>query len=169
LTTQESVTSSVALEVISVKTYLALLLGSVFLVAPGAALAQVPITRPTVSPYLNLLQGGQPPGVNYYGIVRPELDFRSSIQKLQQQNQTNQQALADLQNPTVLPATGHFTGFMTQGPYFQSFTGGPVGIAAGTAVGTGTPGVAASFGTVGTGGGGRGGFTAPARTPTGGR
>jgi hypothetical protein len=92
--------------------------------------------RPVLSPYLNLLQNGQPPGVNLYGIVRPEIEFRSSIQRLQQQVQTNQQAI-DVQNTTVLPTTGHFAGFMTQGAYFQSFTGGAAGGSFGTVGGTG--------------------------------
>jgi hypothetical protein len=115
----------------------ALVLGAVSLIAPGAASAQATLNRPALSPYLNLLQAGQSPGVNLYGIVRPEIEFRSSIQRLQQQVQTNQQAI-DVQSTTTLPTTGHFAGFMTQGTYFQSFTGGAAGGSFGTAGGMGT-------------------------------
>ena len=118
------------------KLCVALMLGAVSLFAPGTASAQTSIGRPVLSPYLNLLQAGQPPGVNLYGIVRPEIEFRSSIQRLQQQVQTNQQAI-DVQSTTALPTTGHFAGFMTQGVYFQSFTGGAAGGSFGTVGGTG--------------------------------
>jgi hypothetical protein len=131
------------------KTYLGLLLGSLYLLAPGAASAQLPRSRPAVSPYLNLLQGTQGAGLNYYNLVRPEIEYRSAIDRLQQQGQTTQQALTDLQSG-ALPATGHFAGFMTQGNYFQSFTGGPAGSSYGGAAGSSYGGAAgSSFGTLG--------------------
>jgi hypothetical protein len=46
---------------------------------------QQPAFRPPVSPYLNLLNGGGSPAVNYYGIVRPELRFQTQSQQLSQQ------------------------------------------------------------------------------------
>ncbi len=41
-------------------------------------------SRPTYSPYLNLTRGGNP-AFNYYGLVRPELDFRRAITDIQGQ------------------------------------------------------------------------------------
>jgi hypothetical protein len=143
-----------------VKPYLGLLVGSLFLIAPGTALAQPgTIRRPVLSPYLNLLQAGQSAGVNYYGLVRPEIDFREGIQKLQQQNQANQLVLTDLQSGTGISPTGHFAAFMTHGNYFQSFTGGPAGGSlTGAAAG-------ASFGTLG----GAGAAARPGAAPRPGR
>jgi hypothetical protein len=77
--------------------------------------------RPAVSPYLQLLRPGNSPGVNYYGLVRPQVDFRNSIQDLQQQITTNQTDIAGL-NTQLLPVTGHRTTFMNTGGYFG--TGG---------------------------------------------
>ena len=39
-----------------------------------------PYAQPVFSPYLNLLRRGTNPAVNYYGLVRPEIDFRNSLQ-----------------------------------------------------------------------------------------
>src|SRR5437879_2241913 len=44
-----------------------------------------PFGRPAVSPYLNLQRGGINPGVNYYGLVRPQIDTSRSLQQLQHQ------------------------------------------------------------------------------------
>jgi hypothetical protein len=38
---------------------------------------------PAVSPYLNLMRAGAPLGVNYYDLVRPQIQFRSAISNLQ--------------------------------------------------------------------------------------
>jgi hypothetical protein len=137
-----------------------------FLALSGAAQAQYPGARPTVTPYLNLFRGGAPQGLNYYNLVRPELDFRSSIQQLQLQTGANQQAIADLTTPGALPVTGHQAGFMTHRTYFQTLGGGgaPAGTTAGfgtapaaTTAGFGTAptATAAGFGTVGRGKTGR--------------
>src|SRR4051812_45352389 len=61
--------------------------------AQGPAQGPPPITRPAVSPYLNLLRTDQPAGLNYYNLVRPQVEFRSSIGQLQQQTATDQQAI----------------------------------------------------------------------------
>jgi hypothetical protein len=42
-------------------------------------------TQPPVSPYINILRGGAPAGVNYYNIVQPQLQFYSAINQLQNQ------------------------------------------------------------------------------------
>jgi len=98
----------------------------------GSSHAQVPAYRaPVTSPYLNLLRSGTSPGINYYGIVRPEITFGNSLYQLgAQQNllQGQQGELANQQTAlaayTQLPATGHTAGFMTQSKYFMSNSGG---------------------------------------------
>src|SRR4051812_48745170 len=91
------------------------------LAAARGAYAQPPsYAQPRTSPYLNLLRAGSSPGVNYYGLVRPEVDFRRSIQQLQTQTQANQQTLTGLQTATGALTTGHPVGFMTHTAYFQT-------------------------------------------------
>src|SRR4051794_18518240 len=103
------------------KTSVTPLLGVVVLLAGAAAAqAQSPITRPAVSPYQNLYRGGNTPSRNYYELVKPDLDFRASLQQLQQKNQANQQAISDLQAPAGPVVTGHQAGFMTHRTYFQT-------------------------------------------------
>lgn len=86
--------------------------------AAGAAdvQAQLP-ARPTFSPYLNLTRQGGTPALNYYGLVRPELQFRQSLQNLQGAATANQQAIGDIQTGG-LPATGHPTQFLNYRGYF---------------------------------------------------
>jgi hypothetical protein len=92
-----------------------------------------------------LLRRDAPAAVNYYNLVRPEIEFRNAIEQLQGQTTANQQAIADLTTPTALPPTGHRVGFQTQRRYFQTLGSG------GTATGT-TPAA--------------GGTQAPARPPS---
>jgi hypothetical protein len=102
------------------------LLGSMVFLAVGAtAQAQYPGARPTVTPWLNLYRAGNPAALNYYNLVRPELDFRSSIAQLQLQTGANQQGIADLASAPAGPVvTGHAAGFMTHNGYFQTQSGG---------------------------------------------
>jgi hypothetical protein len=81
-----------------------------------------PPNRPAVSPYLNLLRPGNSPGVNYYGLVRPQMEFRNNIQNLQQQVAENQSSIMGLNN-AVLPTTGHATSFLNTGGYFPGGVG----------------------------------------------
>src|SRR5207249_283467 len=88
--------------------------------AQGPAYQVNPGRKPVVSPYINLLRSGTDPGINYYGIVRPEIAFRNSIQQVQEQQQqlvdaNQQQTLATYM---TLPTTGHVSGFQTQAKYF---------------------------------------------------
>lgn len=89
-------------------------------------------SRPTVSPYLNLLRGGAP-AVNYFGIVRPELQMQQQFGQLQQQlGQTNRnlQGLSDTLAPAgdqPLPATGHAATFNNTLGYFNRMPGGGSG------------------------------------------
>ncbi len=75
---------------------------------------------PAYSPYNNLLRPA-PMYQNYYGLVRPELEFRGNIQSLQQQAFANRQGIVDLESGTVgIAPTGHPTRFLNTGGYFLS-------------------------------------------------
>jgi hypothetical protein len=86
--------------------------------AQGPGYPYNPINRPAVSPYINLLRGGSSGGVNYYGLVRPDIEFRSGIQRNQQQLTTNQQTFSEF--TAGLSTTGHPTRYMTQWNYFMN-------------------------------------------------
>ncbi len=108
-------------------------LGILMLVQPGTALGQQPYARPATapagyarpaySPYLNLLRFGSSPAINYYGLVRPQEDFSSSISQLQYQDQTLQQSVTGLQTAATLPTTGHPSQFQNYTKYFQNLNG----------------------------------------------
>jgi hypothetical protein len=62
--------------------------------APAATAQQFPLggytppqvqQRPPFSPYLNLNRGGTQPGINYFGLVRPQLQTAQQLQNLQMQ------------------------------------------------------------------------------------
>jgi hypothetical protein len=103
-----------------------------------------PFGRPVVSPYVNLALPGNP-GINYYGLVRPQLQGINAINQLQTQYATlDQQLLTDQTlgvygNPVV---TGHTSSFLNHYGYFQNWR-----TRAGTVAGTPLTG----FGTTGTG------------------
>ncbi len=91
----------------------------------GSARAQVPYNRPPYSPYLNLLRSGNP-AINYYGLVRPQIDFRNSITGLQNQVGTLDRAVNDVAQAgsrTGLPTTGHPTAFLNYSGYFPGLGG----------------------------------------------
>lgn len=99
--------------------------------AAGSASAQPPVpggglgTRPpTYSPYLNLLRGGSP-AINYYGLVRPEIQFRQGLQNLAGNVAQNAQDIGTLEAGVggVSP-TGHPTMFMNYGSYFMNGSAG---------------------------------------------
>lgn len=111
----------------------------------GEAKAQPPgppRTSPTVSPYINLTRNGNSPGLNYYGLVRPQISAQQSIQGLQTQVNQNAMNIGGLQQqgntPTSLDgslsATGFRVGYMTHYAYFLnsgSGRGGGGGIGGG--------------------------------------
>jgi hypothetical protein len=105
-------------------------LGLVLLVE-SHALAQPPFTRPTVTPYINLLRRGNTPALNYYGLVRPEIQARQAIQLQQQQLDLNQAQLNQLQQgqaqPQGIRTTGHQTGFLTHNRFFLTQSPGVAG------------------------------------------
>jgi hypothetical protein len=79
------------------------------------------------SPYLNMGRGGNP-GINYYGVVRPQFETQQSIQALQlgqQQLQQDQAALAGMNVLGGYPLmTGHPTQFMNYGTFFPPTVAG---------------------------------------------
>src|SRR5258708_578088 len=79
-----------------------------------------PRTRPVYSPYLNLLRPDAPFVQNYYGMVRPEFEFRRNIRGLQQDVGGLDQAVATQFEAADYPATGHSSAFMTQARYFNT-------------------------------------------------
>jgi hypothetical protein len=100
----------------------------------AAAQSVLPYQTPPVSPYLSLFRQGTPPAVSYFNIVRPQIDFNSSINNLQQQVGFNRQAIGDLQQGGMrtnspLPPTGFVPSFQNYRGYFLTYSGG--GLAAG--------------------------------------
>ena len=101
----------------------------VLALAAVPALAQPrvgPTSRPAVSPYLNLVRPGSPPGLNYYDLVKPQLEFRRDILDLRQQVTSNQTVLTDLTaggTGSIIPTTGHTTRFMDTGGFYPGLPG----------------------------------------------
>jgi len=79
---------------------------------------------PGYSPYLNLLRSGNSAGFNYYGLVRPELQFRNAFKGMEQQIGANQAGIAQLNDQRGLPVTGHTATFLNTGGYFMNMSGG---------------------------------------------
>jgi hypothetical protein len=78
-----------------------------------------PLSRPAVSPYLNIARGGDP-AINYYGLVRPQVAFGRAFQAVE----GNVVALqADINQPVQ---TGQRSSFMTQSKYFMNMYSGPI-------------------------------------------
>jgi hypothetical protein len=90
-----------------------------------------PFPQQPLSPYLNLLRPGNS-AINYYGLVRPQQQFYSSLQQLQQQVQApvNTVIVAD---PNAFPITGHPTRFLNYSHYF--FNQGGAGVVSGGTTG----------------------------------
>lgn len=151
------------------------LLLSFCLAAPASA--QVggingPVNTPTVSPYINLLREGGSVGQNYFGLVRPQVEFAQQNQMLGQgihalqANQMQPGRMAGGYGYTQLGATGHpvmfgsINGGRFQGGY-NGVAGGGFGGGGGMMIGgmQGAPGGAAmgGVGAMGGGGVGRGG------------
>jgi hypothetical protein len=72
-----------------------------------------------ISPYLNLLRGGNP-AVNYYGLVRPEIQARTSIQQLQTEVARQQASTVAPPTNQALIDTGHPPRFMQYNQYFNT-------------------------------------------------
>ena len=79
---------------------------------------------PAFSPYLNLLRGGTSPTLNYFGLVRPQMEARQAIIGLEGDVSMNQQALTNLEaTGGALGSTGHLIRFMNLGGYFMNTSG----------------------------------------------
>jgi hypothetical protein len=134
-------------------------------VGPGRATAQLPgrpgpTISPPISPYLNLLRRGNSPGVNYYGLVRPQQQLYNSVNSLQGQVTDNRALISGLA-ASVDPTrgeTGHGTSFLDLGGYFMNMN--PAGQGGGGLLPTVGSGPRA-----GTGGGVAGGAGRPAPPP----
>lgn len=156
-------------------------LGPAVLVAVAAAgpvAAQPPLprgagaelSRPAFSPYLNLLRGDGSAALNYFGMVRPQVDARRALIGLEGQVQSNRQAITGLQaGMTGIPGTGHGTTFLNTGGYFLGggATGGGFG-GGGRNGGLGGGGLGGGLGRGGVGAvGGSGNGGAGGRAPSG--
>jgi len=98
---------------------------------PGLASAQYfqqrqpfnPYAQPAISPYLDIVRGGNP-AINYYNGTLTEIDRRNNaIQQQFMQSQVNQlqQQTTLLEEQDFIPAlsqTGHAAGFQVYGGYF---------------------------------------------------
>jgi hypothetical protein len=69
---------------------------------------------------LNLLRPGSSPAINYYGLVRPEQEFRFSYQSLQQQSLAFQQNLANVETNATQLITGNRGQFLNYSRYFMN-------------------------------------------------
>jgi hypothetical protein len=73
---------------------------------------------PSVSPYLNLLRNngnGGSPALNYFTLVRPQVQSNQALLGLTYDQSQNRQAIGDL---TGMSFTGHPTQFLNYGGYF---------------------------------------------------
>lgn len=97
------------------------------------------MSRPIVSPYLNMARPGSNAAINYYGLVRPQMDVSRNLSQLQQQFQqmdtTSSLATGtttSMPMATSMLTTGHPVAFMNYGSYFPLFNrgGGGAGVPA---------------------------------------
>jgi hypothetical protein len=94
-------------------------LGVLGFLATDSAKAQAlrPFGTPPVSPYINLVRPGINPAVNYYGSVRPQLQYNTAINSLEQQVQASRVAITAAESQGV-PTTGHPIAFLNYRRYF---------------------------------------------------
>jgi hypothetical protein len=121
---------------------------------PGSLPGRYQPSRPTVSPYLNLLRRDAGPIPNYFSLVRPQLQQLETNQRQQAINLRQQDQLQNLDNQmltiTQSPAAATGTGatFRNYGGYYST---GRAGGAPGTGVrtaGAAPPSLSASAGTL---------------------
>lgn len=127
------------------------------LTSGGTAVAQIgadrinrPIDTPTFSPYINMFREGGGVGLNYFGLVRPQIDFAQQNQQLGMNVQALQ--MQGHQGQMMMPAYGYSQLGTTGHPVvFNSFGQGRFG--------GGYNGMAGGMGGMGGGmAGGMGGF-----------
>jgi hypothetical protein len=78
-----------------------------------------PYANGGISPYVNLLRGGNP-AINYYGLVLPEIQAQNSIQQLQTEVARQQATVVAPPTNQALSDTGHTTRFMQYTQYFNT-------------------------------------------------
>jgi len=91
--------------------------------SPYSGLGYGPYGRPSLSPYLNLLRGGNP-AANYYLGVVPEVERRTQSSQFRTELRDLESRPPSVLNPTndLLPPlseTGHGTTFMNFTPYYS--------------------------------------------------
>jgi hypothetical protein len=107
-----------------------------------------PYARPTISPYLNLVRPA-PVALNYFGLVRPQIQTSRALQQFQQELITVAGGLtpaleqAGTASNNML-TTGHKAMFYNYSTYFPTATG-----TSGGTLGGMTPGQRPQFGTLG--------------------
>ncbi|HEY7330495.1 MAG TPA: hypothetical protein VH592_22835 [Gemmataceae bacterium] len=79
---------------------------------------------PAVSPYLNLMRVGAPLGVNYYDLVRPQIQLRSDVANLQQNQAALFRGLSNGGAADSAVTTGHIAMFGNTSHYFPAQGGG---------------------------------------------
>ncbi len=126
--------------------------------APQLVQAQPGPLPPPVSPYLNLLRGGDLAN-NYYNLVRPQIDYGNSIYGLQQQvtGVSNQVGAQGAYLGAV--TTGHPVYFLNSYQYYPAsrsraiFGSASMGSGMGMGSGVGATSTAGSYGSGGFGSG----------------
>jgi hypothetical protein len=126
-----------------------------------------PFVRPIFSPYLNLNQNtslGVLPGINYAGIVRPELQLYGDVGSLQRQVTGVEGGLGTPDQSSGQLFTGHPTQFMNLTHFFPGAQGaGGAGRRPGAVAPTYMQGGGGRQASTGAGGGGTGGGQQPKR------
>jgi hypothetical protein len=95
------------------------------LLSDGAAAQPLPnrVTKPPISPYLNIVRRGNSAAFNYFTLVRPELEFRGALQQLDQGANRTQRDLQGLEAEYGMPATGHSSYFLNYSGHFMNLQG----------------------------------------------
>jgi hypothetical protein len=86
-----------------------------------------PYGTPAVSPYLNMVRAGTNPAINYYGLVRPQMDTARALQTLQQQYTFGVTNVPEDNAGNGLSITGHAVQFFNYGTYFPQGVAGRTG------------------------------------------
>lgn len=81
-----------------------------------------PYNKAPISPWLNLARPGSSPAINYYDLVRPQMQTMNQIQQLQGTTQLLAGTLYAQQNQQTgqVAQTGHTTRFMSYNQYFNT-------------------------------------------------
>jgi hypothetical protein len=90
------------------------------------AMSNQPYSQPVVSPYLNLARGGNP-AINYFGLVRPQIQAQENYlqlrQDLAQAAQVNQMEGAAIAGAITTLTTGNQVTFGNHYAWYQTVNG----------------------------------------------